>query len=57
MAGARAHNPNIAVVCDAEQVAYAEIDKAHGNRVSYLTGAIENPAINRRLIDVLERRL
>lgn len=48
------HNPNIAVVCDAEQVVYAEIDKAHGNRASYVTGAIEDPAINRRLIDVLE---
>jgi len=48
------HNPNLAVVCDAEQIIYARIDKIHKNTVSYETGSIENPAINRRIIDVLE---
>jgi ABC-type lipoprotein export system ATPase subunit len=48
------HNPNIAVVCDADQIVYASIDKADGNRVTYETGAIENPQMNRRLVDVLE---
>lgn len=48
------HNPNLAVVCDADQVIHATIDKANGNRVSYQSGAIENPVINRCLIDVLE---
>lgn len=48
------HNPNLAVVCDAEQVIYAEIQKENGNAVSYSSGSIENPNINRRIVDVLE---
>jgi len=48
------HNPNLAVVCDAEQVIAASIDKANKERVEYISGAIENPLINRRIIDVLE---
>jgi ABC-type lipoprotein export system ATPase subunit len=48
------HNPNLAVVCDAEQVIYAEIKKDQGNRVTYLSGSIENPAINKKIVDVLE---
>ena len=48
------HNPNLAVVCDAEQVIYAEIDKQNGNQITYTCGAIENPIINKKLIDVLE---
>ena len=48
------HNPNLAVVCDAEQVIAASIDKANKERVEYISGAIENPRINRRIIDVLE---
>jgi len=48
------HNPNLAVVCDAEQVIFADIDKADGNRVSYVSGSIENPNINKRLVDILE---
>jgi ABC-type phosphate transport system ATPase subunit len=48
------HNPNIAVVCDADQIVCAYLDKAHGYRVQYVTGAIENPVINKRIVDVLE---
>ncbi len=48
------HNPNLAVVCDADQVIYAEIQKDGTNRVVYETGSIEDPLINRRLVDVLE---
>ena len=48
------HNPNLAVVCDAEQIIYTEIDKQNGNRITYTCGAIENPTINKKLIDVLE---
>ncbi len=48
------HNPNLAVVCDAEQIVIASIDKANGNKVSYISGAIENEEINRLIIDVLE---
>jgi len=48
------HNPNLAVVCDAEQIIYADLDKNQGNRVTYSPGAIENPGINQKIIDVLE---
>lgn len=48
------HSPNIAVVCDAEQIVHAHIDRAAGNAVIYTMGAIESPAINRYLVDVLE---
>ena len=48
------HNPNIAVVCDAEQVIHSEIDKANNNKVTYTSGAIETLNINRHLVDVLE---
>jgi ABC-type lipoprotein export system ATPase subunit/prefoldin subunit 5 len=48
------HNANIAVVCDADQVICASMDKAHGHKVVYETGAIEDPKINKRIVEVLE---
>jgi len=48
------HSPNIAVVCDAEQIIHAFIDRANRNRVIYTMGAIESPQINKYLVDVLE---
>jgi hypothetical protein len=48
------HNPNIAVVCDAEQIIHASIDRAQGNRITYTSGSIENPVINKHVLDVLE---
>jgi hypothetical protein len=48
------HNPNLAVVCDAEQVIYASIDKSDGNKVTYTSGAIEEPIIAKFIVDVLE---
>jgi ABC-type lipoprotein export system ATPase subunit len=48
------HNPNLAVVCDADQVICASIDKEDGHRVRYEAGGIENPIINRRILDILE---
>ena len=48
------HSPNIAVVCDAEQIIHAFIDRSAGNRVVYTMGAIESPQINKYLVDVLE---
>lgn len=48
------HNPNLAVVCDADQIICASVDKEDGNRVDYQSGAIENPEINRRILDILE---
>jgi hypothetical protein len=48
------HNPNLAVVCDADQVVYAEMHKDLGNEIRYESGSIEDPTINRRILDVLE---
>jgi ABC-type lipoprotein export system ATPase subunit len=48
------HNPNLAVVCDAEQVICAEIKKDQGHEVRYLSGSIEDPLINRKIVDILE---
>jgi len=48
------HNPNLAVVCDADQIICASIDKEDGNRVAYIAGAIENPDINKKVLDILE---
>lgn len=51
------HNPNLAVVCDAEQIIHVKIDKADKNNVSITSGAIENPAINKKLVEILEGTL
>lgn len=48
------HNPNVAIVCDAEQVIFAKIDKQNGNKVTYKSGAIENPSTNLEVVNVLE---
>lgn len=48
------HNPNLAVVCDAEQIICAEMQKDHENAVTYISGSIEDPIINRRIVDILE---
>lgn len=47
------HNPNLAVVADAEQIIYVEHDKRN-NKFSYEVGAIENKNINKRIVEVLE---
>lgn len=48
------HNPNLAVVCDADQIIHAQLDKANGNKIDYSTGSIENPTITKLIVDVLE---
>lgn len=48
------HNPNLAVVCDADQVVHASMDKTEGNAVTYVSGALENPAVTQYVTDVLE---
>lgn len=48
------HNPNLAVVCDAEQIIHCEFDRKNGNRIIYTPGAIESKIINRKVVDVLE---
>jgi predicted ATPase len=48
------HNPNLAVVCDADQIIHATIDQTNGSMISYTSGALESPQMNRFAIDVLE---
>ncbi|MER9428795.1 hypothetical protein NKI67_09735 [Mesorhizobium sp. M0408] len=48
------HNPNLAVGADAEQIVYVKLDKARNYKFSYESGSIEDPAINNRIVMVLE---
>lgn len=48
------HNPNLAVGADAEQIVYVKLEKPENYKFSYESGAIENPKLNRRIVDVLE---
>jgi predicted ATPase len=48
------HNPNIAIVCDAEQFIYSSIDKKNKQRVEYKSGSIESMEINKNALNVLE---
>lgn len=48
------HNPNLAVVCDADQVVHCHIDKSARNKVTYTSGSLENPINNKLTVDVLE---
>lgn len=48
------HNPNLAVVCDAEQVVYSEFSKADDYRLDYESGSLEHVKINGRVVDTLE---
>ena len=48
------HNPNLAVVADAEQIIYVSIDKKDGNKVYVESGSIEDPDTNKHIVDVLE---
>lgn len=48
------HNPNLAVVCDAEQIIHMSIDKVNNHTVAYKSGSIENPEINKTIVDILE---
>ena len=48
------HNPNLAVVANAEQIIYVNLDKAKNNTFSVESGSIEDEKINRRIVEVLE---
>ncbi len=51
------HNPNLAVVADADQVIAASIDKKKMCRVTYVSGALENPTVNQHVVRYLEGTL
>lgn len=48
------HNPNLAVVCDAEQIIYCEFDRKKGHKITYTSGSIESQPTNKKVVDVLE---
>ena len=48
------HNPNLAVVCDAEQIIHARFDRASDSTIDYDSGAIENTGLNDAVVTVLE---
>lgn len=51
------HNPNLAIVADAEQIIYMNIDKENDYIVSCNAGGIENITINNHIVDILEGRM
>jgi ABC-type lipoprotein export system ATPase subunit len=49
------HNPNLAVGADAEQIIHVDLDKTSGkNKFSFEAGSIENPVINKQIVEILE---
>jgi ABC-type lipoprotein export system ATPase subunit len=48
------HNPNLAVVCDSEQIIKSSIAKQNKNLVTYSSGSIESTKIRESVINVLE---
>lgn len=48
------HNPNLAVVCDADQIIHIKIEKHNKNKILINSGALEDPLINRTVVDILE---
>ncbi len=52
------HNPNLAVVADAEQIIHVSIDKKDSKHdFDFFAGAIEEPRINQAVVDILEGTL
>lgn len=48
------HNPNLAVVSDADQVIVADMNTDQEPRIQYQSGPIEDPTINQHIVDILE---
>ena len=52
------HNPNLAVVADAEQIIHVSIDKKNRkHEFDFFSGSIEDPKVNGAVIDILEGTL
>lgn len=52
------HNPNLAVVADAEQIVHVSIDKRDRRHdFDFFSGSIENPRINEAVVEILEGTL
>lgn len=51
------HNPNLAIVADAEQIIYMNIDKENNYVVSCDSGGIEDKIMNNHIVDILEGKM
>jgi hypothetical protein len=51
------HNPNLAIVADAEQIIYMNIDKENRFIVSSDAGGIEDKVMNNHIVDILEGKM
>lgn len=51
------HNPNLAIVADAEQIIYMDIDKENRFIVSYDSGGIEDKVMNNHIVNILEGKM
>jgi predicted ATPase len=51
------HNPNLAIVCDADQIINMQIEKENKNTVKFLSGAIEDDTMNKAIVNILEGTL
>lgn len=48
------HNPNLAVVCDSDQIIEATMEKDNENEIKYNSGPLEDSEIVEKIIDILE---
>ena len=51
------HNPNLAIVCDADQIIHMQIEKENKNTVKFYSGAIEDKITNEAVVNILEGTL
>ena len=51
------HNPNLAIVCDADQIINMQIEKENKNTVKFQSGAIEDDVMNKAIVNILEGTL
>ena len=51
------HNPNLAIVCDADQIIHMQIEKENRNTVKFYSGAIEDIITNKTVVNILEGTL
>ncbi len=51
------HNPNLAIVCDGDQIIHMNIEKDNKNVVKFYSGTIEDAEINKKIINIPEGTL
>lgn len=51
------HNPNLAIVCDAEQIIYTDFYRKDNFSINYTSGSIESYDLNQHAVNILEGTL